>query len=30
MAVTHLDEEGFEKLVEERKENEQRSVAGFD
>ena len=30
IAVTHLDEEGFEKLVEERKENEQRSVAGFD
>jgi len=25
-----LDEEGFEKLAEERKKNEQRSVADFD
>ena len=30
IAVTHLDDEGFEKLVAERKENEQRSVAGND
>lgn len=30
LAVTHLDDEGYEKLVAERKENEERSVAGND
>ena len=30
IAITHLDDEGFEKLVAERKENEQRSVVGID
>lgn len=30
IAVTHLDEDGYDKLVAERKENEQRSVAGSD
>jgi|TARA_B110000971_G_scaffold144264_1_gene147403 hypothetical protein len=30
IAVTHLNDEGFEKLVEERKENELRAVASFD
>jgi hypothetical protein len=30
IAVTHLDDEGFEKIVVERKENEQRSLAGSD
>ena len=30
LAVTHLDEEGYDRLVAERKENEQRSLAGND
>lgn len=30
IAVTHLDDEGYEKLATERKENDQHSVAGFD
>lgn len=30
IAVTHLDQEGFDKLVAERKEKEQRSLAGSD
>jgi mono/diheme cytochrome c family protein len=30
IAVTHLDDDGFEKLVAERKEKEQRAVAGND
>jgi glutamate/tyrosine decarboxylase-like PLP-dependent enzyme len=27
IAVTHLDDEGFEELLEERRQNEQRSIA---
>jgi len=30
IAVTHLDEEGYDKLVAERKEKEARSFAGND
>ena len=30
LAITHLDEEGFEQLVAERKEKEERSLAGND
>jgi hypothetical protein len=30
IAVTHLDDEGYEKLVAERKTNEERSLAGND
>jgi hypothetical protein len=30
IAVTHLDDEGYENLVAERKEKEERSVAGND
>lgn len=30
IAVTHLDDEGYDKLLAERKENEQRSIAGND
>ncbi|MDG2338442.1 MAG: hypothetical protein P8N94_10720 [Gammaproteobacteria bacterium] len=30
IAVTHLDDEGFERLTEERKEKELRSVVGVD
>ena len=30
IAVTHLDEEGYEKLLEERKEREQRVIADND
>jgi len=30
IAVTHLDDEGYEKIVAERKEAEQRSIAGQD
>lgn len=30
LAITHLDDEGFEQLVAEREENEQRSLAGSD
>jgi len=30
LAITHLDDEGFEQLVAERKEKEERSLAGND
>ena len=30
LAITHLDQEGYEKLVAERRESEQRSLAGQD
>jgi len=30
IAVTHLDDEGYEKLAAERKEREERSIAGQD
>ena len=30
LAITHLDEEGYEKLVAERKERDSRSVVGND
>ena len=30
IAVTHLDEEGYEKLLVEREERDQRSLAGSD
>ena len=30
IAVTHFDDEGFDKVVAERKEREQRSLAGQD
>ncbi|GIS50782.1 MAG: hypothetical protein Ct9H90mP25_2160 [Gammaproteobacteria bacterium] len=30
LAITHLDDEGYQKLVAERKEKESRSLAGQD
>jgi hypothetical protein len=30
LAITHLDDEGFDQLVAERKEKEERSLAGND
>jgi hypothetical protein len=30
LAITHLDDEGYEQLVAERREQEQRSLAGSD
>ena len=30
LAITHLDDEGFEQLVAERKDKEERSLAGND